>query len=180
MGGLITVGLLVGSAVTVGAQDVVYLITEDTTSFEHPNVSSAVIRHYRSFETVMVEDAEPGWIQIKSQSDTGQPGGWIQAVPENLIPDNALATTLRIVELREKPWSDAVKFDIIRQRFRTGFSREQVELALDPPLTVSKGVRAERRIVETADGRVEMWSYPGQVIEFKDGTVTRIDTVEIS
>jgi len=135
-----------------------------------PDPAAREIKTLQPLDVVMVYDAVPGWVHVDLLSkDEPAATGWVKAVPDDIVPDGWLTLRVKAMTLRKYQWAARTKLDIMRQRARVGFSKNQVTLALGDPTTI--------RTTETKAGARAAWVYRDQVITFAGDSVVEIDRV---
>jgi hypothetical protein len=151
---------------------VAYLVDTVSTLRETPAATGKVVGTVTPLAVVTLEDAQTGWVQVSVGQGQGKPPliGWLQGSRENILTADYLDSMMRLVRTEREPWPTAVKADVMRQRPRIGFTKEQVTAAL--------GVPVSRVTEETATGVTEVWVYPGRSVVFKGDRVATIKKVE--
>ena len=133
-----------------------------------PKASAKVVRRLQPFEVVMAYDAVPGWVHVDLLADTDPSSGWVRAsTMDDVISASWLDLRLKVQTLTAKAWPFAAKRDILRQRPRVGFSKQQVELAIGIPVSI--------RTTETKAGERARWVYRHRVVTFAGDRVVEVE-----
>lgn len=165
---------LAGQDATIGDKapdDAAYLVSKPGVLREKPEATSTVIAKVAALDIGLIERVTTGWLLITLGRGEDAPPvtGWIQGSPDDILPEKLLDVLLRKVRMN-KAWPIHVKLDILRQRPRIGFTKEQVIATLDEPNSKTSE--------ETAAGVTELWTYVNAVHTFKGDKLSKIQKVQ--
>lgn len=168
----LALALQVAQASAPPSADGAYLIDSVTIVRVAPQQSAPVIATLKPLDVVMLYEKQSGWVHVSIPQRGGETPshGWVKASSDNILKDTFLNSVRRLVKIRGSTWPIAVKSDVLRQRPRLGFTREQVSAALNEPLSQSSE--------ESAAGIREIWLYPGLALTFKAGRLGAIKKVD--
>lgn len=145
-----------------------YLVSAPTSVHAEPAVRSRTTARLRPFDIVTGQQSG-NWLRIESSSG-GVDSGWIPLVPENVIREPLDTLKRRVFHVNQTRWPDRVKLDIVRGQVRTGFTADQVKLALGDPVT--------KELVGAGENVTETWIYQDRRIAFSHTGVSTIEPVE--
>lgn len=157
-----------GQAPADAGDPVLYLVSAPTSVHAEPARRSRTTGKLRPFDIVMGRKVND-WLLIEGAGE-GLEGGWIPFVGENVIHAPIDAIKRRVFRVSQTRWPEHVKLDVVRGRVRTGFTADQVKLALGDPVA--------KELVRSGENVTEAWIYQDRRIAFSHTGVSTIEPIE--
>lgn len=156
-------------------QDVSFVADRQVRVLESDSEDAKVVHTMLPLELAGVVEIKPGWAKLAGGLLKTKFTGWVPGEASQggafLIPRKMLDTGRLLGMLGDHPtWSVADKHLILRRAPRVGFTLEQLDLAMDKPLSAMTE--------ETSTGVVEVRSYLDKTITITKGRVSRILTTK--